>query len=77
MSADLAITLVIGAGAAIYLGRIFTRSAKRLLAPKSDRACGGCSGCGTAEGHSDDKDSCGHRKERLVVLGHKTPTKAQ
>ena len=75
MSIDVLITLGIGLVAVIYVARIARQSAKRMLAPRPGQsACGGCSGCGTPEGHADSEDSCSVRlapPDTLVVLGRK------
>jgi hypothetical protein len=76
MSIDVLITLGIGLVAVIYVARIARQSAKRMLAPRPGQsACGGCSGCGTPEGHADSADSCSvgpAAPEKLVELGRKT-----
>jgi hypothetical protein len=75
MSADLIITLAIGLVAATYIGFVTRRSARKLLGTSRGTgvACGGCSGCGTADGHADNEESCDAR-DKLVVLGQKTPS---
>ena len=75
MSTDLIVTLAIGLVAAAYIGFVTRRSARKLLGTSrgSGAACGSCSGCGTADGHADNEESCS-AKDTLVVLGHKTPT---
>lgn len=76
MSADVIVTAVIGLGASIYVGRMALASWRRLTAPaRGQSACGGCSGCGTSEGHADTEDDCEVRASELVVLGTKTQAK--
>ena len=75
MGTELLITLGIGLVAATYIGIVTRRSARKLLGTSrgTGAACGSCSGCGTADGHADNEESCS-AKDTLVVLGKKTPT---
>lgn len=76
MSIDSIITLAIGIAAAIYVGVMMRRSARKLLGASqgnsSSGGCGSCSGCGTAEGHAESEESCNVRNS-LVVIGEKSP----
>ena len=74
MSVDIIITLVIGAGAAVYVGFTMRRSARKLLGTSrgSGSACGSCSGCGTPEGHADSEENCSAKNSPLVILGEKS-----
>jgi len=56
MSVDSIITILICAGAAVYVGRSMRSSAKKLLAPRPSGTCGGCTGCAASVGQSEDSD---------------------
>jgi hypothetical protein len=74
MSTDLIITIAIGIVAMGYVGFVARRSARKLLGTSrgTGSGCSSCSGCGTADGHADDEDSCTERNS-LVILGNKSP----
>jgi len=74
MSIDVIVTIAIGLVAAVYIGAKVRRSAISLLEPSSADGCGGgCSGCGTPDGHADSEENCTVR-ETLITLGKKTKT---
>ena len=76
MSADVIVTAIIGLVASIYVGRMALASWRRLTAPaRGQSACGGCSGCGTTDGHAETEDECEVRASELITLGTRRQAK--
>ena len=74
MSVDTLITIGLGLAAASYVAVLVRRSTRKFLVASKQAAgsaCGGCSGCGTPDGHADSEESC-TANEGLIELGKKT-----
>lgn len=58
MNVESLTTLLICLAAGAYVANMARKALQKLRAPKEGGACGGCSGCGTPNGHAKTVESC-------------------